>query len=432
MIESLLRGLLGISILLGIAIILSNNRRGIPWRLVAGGIGLQAALAFLVLKTPAQGGVEAVSRGFIALLSFSEEGARFLFGELVDATRFGFAFAVLPVIVFVSALTSLLYYVGILQRVVYAFAWVMKRVMRLSGAESLAAAANVFVGQTEAPLIVKPYIMGMTRSELMALMTGGMATIAGSVFGLYVITLGGEDPEAQRAVARQLLTASVMNAPAALVLAKILVPERGAFAEDLFVPRDRQGRNALDALANGTTEGLKLGLNVAAMLLVFVALIALINAFLGWIGGLGPGDSGWLDDFFRNASGEVFDGLSLEAILGFLFAPIAWAIGAAGEDTLALGNLLGTKMVTNEFLAYLQLGEYQAAGTLQPRTAFLATFALCGFANFSSIGIQLGGIGALAPERRGDLAELGFKAMIGGTLASLLTACIAGFFFAGT
>jgi len=432
MIESLLRGLLGISILLGIAIILSNNRRGIPWRLVAGGIGLQAALAFLVLKTPAQGGVEAVSRGFIALLSFSEEGARFLFGELVDATRFGFAFAVLPVIVFVSALTSLLYYVGILQRVVYAFAWVMKRVMRLSGAESLAAAANVFVGQTEAPLIVKPYIMGMTRSELMALMTGGMATIAGSVFGLYVITLGGEDPEAQRAVARQLLTASVMNAPAALVLAKILVPERGAFAEDLFVPRDRQGRNALDALANGTTEGLKLALNVAAMLLVFVALIALINAFLGWIGGLGPGDSGWLDDFFRNASGEVFDGLSLEAILGFLFAPIAWAIGAAGEDTLALGNLLGTKMVTNEFLAYLQLGEYQAAGTLQPRTAFLATFALCGFANFSSIGIQLGGIGALAPERRGDLAELGFKAMIGGTLASLLTACIAGFFFAGT
>jgi len=429
--ESILRGLLGLVFLLGLCVLLSQDRRAIHWRLVAGGVLLQLLLAVLLLATPVAAAAEAVSAVFVKVIGFSDAGATFMFGELIDAKTYGFAFKVLPTILFVAALTSLLYYFGVLQRVVYAFAWVMQRLMRLSGAESLATAANVFVGQTEAPLVVRPYVAGMTRSELMALMTGGMATIAGSVFGLYVFTLGGDDLETQVAVARQLLTASMMNAPAALVVAKILVPERDDFEEDLLIPRERAGSNALDALAKGTTEGLKLALNVAAMLIVFVALIALLNGAFSWIGGIGgqEGESGWLDRLVGFASGGVFEGLTMEAILGFLFAPLALAIGTEWGDALRLGQLLGTRMVANEFVAYLQLGGLQEAAELSPRSVFLATFALCGFANFSSIGIQIGGIGALAPERRSELASLGLRAMIGGTLASLLTASIAGMFY---
>lgn len=426
--NDILRGVIGVLIVLGFCLLLSGDRRKINWRLVGGGIFLQFALAFLILKTPASLAVEAVSQWFINLLSYSDKGAEFMFGSLIDPAVYGFAFKLLPTILFVSALTSLLYYLGVLQWIVFGFAWVMKRLMRLSGAESLAAAANVFVGQTEAPLVVKPYILGMTRSELMSLMTGGMATIAGSVFGLYVITLGGGDKETELLVARQLLTASMMNAPAALLIAKILVPEREEFSEALFIPKDKVGRNALDALANGTTEGLKLALNVAAMLIVFIAVVALINGILGWFGGIGSGE-GFLNGIVASLSGGVFETFSLEAILGFIFAPFAWAIGAENGDLLQMGQLLGTRMVTNEFVAYLQMGGLQEAGELSPKTIFLATFALCGFANFSSIGIQIGGIGALAPERRPELAALGFKAMLGGTLASLLTASIAGIFF---
>jgi CNT family concentrative nucleoside transporter len=430
MMEHVVRGLIGVVVLLGVCVLLSNHRRGINWHLVGGGIVLQILLAVFILATPFGGFVEWVSSGFVKLLGFSDVGAEFMFGTLIDASTYGFAFKVLPTILFVAALTSLLYYLGILQWIVFGFAWVMKRLMRLSGAESLAAAANVFVGQTEAPLVVRPYIDRMTTSELMALMTGGMATIAGSVFGLYVVTLGGGEVETQVAIARQLLTASMMNAPAALLIAKILVPEQEEIREDLFVPKEKAGSNALDALARGTTEGLKLALNVAAMLIVFVAVIALFNAIFSWFGGLGKGeDGGYIDDLVQSASGGVFPGLSLEAVLGFLFAPLAIAIGAESGDVLQLGQLLGTRMVANEFVAYLQLGEINEAGGLGPKTMFLATFALCGFANFSSIGIQIGGIGALAPGRRGDLAALGFKAMIGGTIASLLTASIAGMFF---
>ena len=428
MTENILRGLVGVIVLLGICFLFSNAKRSINWRLVGGGLLLQLFLAILILATPFGNFVEWISGGFVKLIGYSDVGAEFMFGKLIDASQFGFAFKVLPTILFVAALTSLLYYLGFLQWVVVGFAWVMKRLMRLSGAESLAAAANVFVGQTEAPLVVKPYVLGMTKSEMMALMTGGMATIAGSVFGLYVITLGGGDPETEIAVARQLLTASMMNAPAALFVAKMLVPEREEIDEDLFVPREKAGRNALDALARGTTEGLKLARNVAAMLIVFVAVIALCNGILGWLGGLG-GDGGWINGLIAKASGGVFEGLSFEAILGFLFAPIALAIGASSQDILQLGQLLGTRMVANEFVAYLQLGEFRSGEALSPKTVFLATFALCGFANFSSIGIQIGGIGALAEERRSDLAALGFKAMIGGTIASLLTASIAGMFF---
>lgn len=430
--ESLFRGLLGVAILIGLGALLSTDRRAIHWPLVLGGLALQLILAALVLLTPFGSVIDAVSGLFVQLLGFTDRGSAFLFGELIDASKYGFAFKVLPTIIFVSALTSALYYLGVLQWVVFGFAWLMKRVMRLSGAESLAAAANVFVGQTEAPLVVKPYVAKMTRSEIMALMTGGMATIAGSVFGLYIVTLAGDDPALRLEVARRLLTASIMNAPAALLMAKLLVPETQSVNEDLFVPRDHHGSNLLDALANGTSEGIKLALNVAAMLLVFVALIALVNAGFGWVGGLGGGSDsqpGWIDGWVRHLSGGAFESLSLEALAGFAFAPFAWVVGGETGDLLRLGQLFGTKMVANEFIAYTQLADLQQAGDLSPRSIFLATFALCGFANFSSIGIQLGGIGAMAPEQRPTLAALGFKAMFGGTLASLLTASIAGMFF---
>ena len=428
MIEPIARGLFGIIILLGFCYLLSNHRSGINWRLIGGGIALQVVLAMLLLATPFSGVIEWASGGFVKLLGYSDIGARFMFGELVDASRYGFAFKVLPVIIFVSALTSLLYYLGVLQWIVFGFAWVMSRLMKLSGAESLAAAANIFVGQTEAPLVVKPYIARMTRSELMALMTGGMATIAGSVFALYVVTIGAGDPLVEAMVAKQLLTASMMNAPAALYVAKMLVPEREMISEDLFVPRDSHGRNILDALAQGTTDGLRLALNVAAILIVFVAAIALLNGIFGWVGALGGGD-GWVNGLVAQASGGVFENLSMEAILGFLFAPVAALIGAERGDMLQLGQLLVTRLVSNEFVAYLQLGELKSAAAMGPKSIFIATFALCGFANLSSIGIQIGGIGVLAPERRGDLAELGVKAMIAGTIATLLSASIAGMFF---
>lgn len=426
--ENIFRGILGVALLVGFCYLLSNCRKKVNWRLVLGGIALQVFLAFFLLRTDAGVGIKLVSTGFITLLEFSDQGARFMFGELLDY-KYGFAFKVLPTIIFVSAITSLLYYLGILQWIVFGFAWVMKRLMRLSGAESLSAAANVFVGQTEAPLVIKPYIAGMTRSELMAMMTGGMATIAGSVFVLYIATLAGDDEVLKIEVAVKLLTASMMNAPAAMLVAKMLVPEQETFSEDLFISKEKQGRNALDALANGTTQGLKLALNVAAMIIVFVALVAMVNAIFGWIGGIGGNGNGWLNDLIAHLSGGVFPAFSLEAVAGFLFSPFAWVIGGNSGDLLELGQLFGTKMVTNEFLAYIQLGEMQTSGDLNPRSVFLATFALCGFANFSSIGIQIGGIGSLAPERRADLAALGFKAMIGGTIASFLTASIAGMFF---
>ena len=431
MMEAILRGLLGVIVLLAICFVISSNRRSINWRLVIGGVLLQGVLALLILMTPFGLVVDAVSGAFVKLLAFTDVGAGFLFGDLLDAGKYGFAFKVLPTIIFVSALTSALYYMGVLQWVVFGFAWIMKRLMRLSGAESLATAANVFVGQTEAPLVVKPYVEKMTRSEIMALMTGGMATIAGSVFGLYIVTLGGGDPELQLEVARRLLTASMMNAPAALLVAKMLVPETDQINEDLFVPRDHQGSNLLDALANGTSQGMKLALNVAAMLLVFVALIAMINAGFGWLGGIGggEGETGFGDGLIRNPSGGVFENLSLEALVGFVFAPLAWVVGVESGDLLQVGQLLGTKMVTNEFIAYTQLQGLQGTGELGAKSIFLSTFALCGFANFSSIGIQLGGIGALAPGQRPTLAALGFKAMFGGTIASLITASIAGMFF---
>lgn len=420
------RGLLGIGVLVGVLYLFSSNRGKINWHLVLCGLALQAGLGVLLLKVgPVRAVFDVISSFFVDILGFTRAGAIFLFGGLVQNTEafgFIFVFQVLPVIIFFSALTSLLYYLGILQRIVFVFAWLMSRVMRLSGAESLAAAANVFLGQTEAPLVVKPYIPKMTRSELMALMTGGMATIAGSVLVAYIGLLAGADPAQQQIFATHLLVASIMNAPAALLVAKLLVPETEEVSSQLLVPKDRMGTNSLDAITTGTTQGLQLALNVAAMLLVFIALVAMVNHALGLLGGptgLNAAMGHWTDG--------RFDQFSMQAILAFVFAPVAWLIGVSGSDVLLFGSLLGEKMVINEFVAYSSLAAIKEAGGFSDdKSILMATYALCGFANISSIGIQIGGIGVLAPEQRQRLCQLGVRAMLGGTAATLLTACIAG------
>ena len=432
------RAIIGILGILGIAYSLSSDRRKVNWRVVGGGSTLQVLIAAGVLLVPE---VKALF-GFIAqmfkvALDISVKAAGFLFGPLSDfgkmADVFGsnngfvFAFMALPSILFFSALSSLLYYFGVLQFVVKKMAWVMSRVMRLSGAESLAAAANVFVGQTEAPLVVKPYIPKMTRSEILALMVGGMATIAGSVFAIYMGMLGGSNEASRLAFGKFLLCASAMNAPAALLLAKILMPEEESVNTEIKVSQQSMGRNPIDALANGTTQGLKLALNVGAMLISFYALILLINYALAYLGTFSIGDGGNLNQWVASATDGGFEKLSLQAIFGFIFAPIAWLIGISSGEVLKVGQLIGTKLFATEFFAFADLAKYKEEG-MSLRSVYLATFALCGFANFMSIGIQIGGIGAIAENRRSELAKLGLKALIGGTLASLLSATIAGFF----
>ena len=421
---------------MAVAFLLSTDRKRINTRVVLGGLGLQLIIAFGVLKIA---WVEAlfgwIAHLFSVALQVSVDASGFVFGTLADFNKmnevfegegFVFAFMALPSILFFSAFSSILYYFGILQLVVRGMAWIMSRVMRLSGAESLAAAANVFVGQTEAPLIVKPYISKMTRSEMLALMVGGMATIAGSVFAIYMGMLGGSDQES-RLLFGFLLCASAMNAPAALLFAKILIPETEEVDRVVKVNRQEIGRNPIDALANGTTEGLKLALNVAAMLISFYAFILLINYFLSFIGGLSVNSETDLNQWISKATDSRFVELSLQAIFGFLFAPIAWLIGVPSHEILEVGQLIGTKLFATEFFAFADLATLQANG-LSERSVYLSTFALCGFANFMSIGIQIGGIGSLAPERRTELASLGIKALVGGTLASLLSASIAGLF----
>ena len=433
----ILRSLIGIIGLLAIAYFLSSNRKKINPRIVLGGLLLQLTIAFGVLKI---GWVEDlfgwVAHLFAVALQVSVEASAFVFGPLADlgsmneifsGQGFVFAFMALPSILFFSALSSLLYYFGILQVVVRGMAWVMSRIMRLSGAESLAAAANVFVGQTEAPLVVKPYVPTMTRSELLALMVGGMATIAGSVFAIYMGMLGGESETERLAFGKFLLCASAMNAPAALLLAKILMPEEEAVNTEIKVSQQSMGRNPIDALANGTTQGLKLALNVGAMLISFYALILLINYALAYLGTFSIGDGGNLNQWVASATDGGFEKLSLQAIFGLIFAPIAWLIGISSGEVLKVGQLIGTKLFATEFFAFADLAKYKEEG-MSLRSVYLATFALCGFANFMSIGIQIGGIGAIAENRRSELAKLGLKALIGGTLASLLSATIAGFF----
>lgn len=429
-----LRGVIGVIILIGIAWLLSAHRKKIDWKLVIAGLVLQVVIAILVLKVPLiRSGFDYIGSGIVQFLGFSLSGAQFLFGDLAKNSHavqanhnlgFLFAFQALPTVIFFSAVTAGLYYLGVLQRVVYAFAWVMAKTMRLSGAESLSAAGNIFLGQTEAPLLVKPFIPRMTQSELNCLMTGGMATIAGSVMGAYITFLGGTDPSELARFATYLLCASLMNAPAAIVMAKIFLPEmhREKIDTNLAVSKDAIGVNVVDALATGAADGLKLALNIGAMLLSFIAVIAALN----WILVDGVGSWTGLNEWVRQSTNNTFSGFSLEYIFGQVFRLLALAMGVDWSETLQVGSLLGQKMVINEFIAYSSLAEMKSAGLLSEKSVVVSTYALCGFANFSSIAIQIGGIGGMAPSRQGDLSRLGVRALLAASLATMLSGTIAG------
>ncbi|MFD2035361.1 NupC/NupG family nucleoside CNT transporter [Belliella marina] len=424
------RGLLGIVVLLLVAFIFSSNKKAVDWRLVGIGVLLQAIFGYLITKVEVVASVfAAVSRGFVKFLSFSEAGATFIFGDLAtNSFGFIFAFQVLPTIIFFSTVSAGLYYLGVLQKIVFGIAWVMSRTMRLSGAESLSAAGNIFLGQTEAPLLVRPFIPTMSKSELMCLMTGGMATIAGGVLAGYVAFLGGESLEEQSRFAAYLLGASIMNAPAAIVMSKIMIPEtqKEKVNDKLEVNQENMGVNLIDAMSIGASEGLKLALNVGGMLLAFIAVIAALNYILSGMIGEWTG----LNAFVISSTDGQFSGFSLEYILGQVFRLFAWVIGVEWSQTLQVGSLLGQKTVINEFVAYLSLADMKEAGGLSPKSIVIATYALCGFSNFSSIAIQVGGIGSIAPNQQGNLSKLGMQALFAATLACMMTATIAGALFA--
>ncbi len=410
-------GLLGIALLLGVAWAVSEHRRHIQWQTIVIGLLLQLSLAIFVLWVPFGRTVfETLGSGFVTLIGYTQAGSAFIFGDLANAEEFGFIFAfqVLPTIIFFASLMACLYHLGVMQKIVEWMAVIMTRFMKVSGSESLATAANVFVGQTEAPLVVRPFIAGMTRSELFALMTGGMATIAGGVLAAYVLLLGGSDPAEQAFYAKHLISASIMAAPAALLVAKLILPEREASDTMGLVKTtvEREHTNLIEAAAGGAGEGLKLALNVGAMLLAFLALIALINGPLTWLGSV------------SGLEALVGQPIDLALLLGWIFAPVAFLVGVPLDEAVTVGGLIGQKIVANEFVAYVALTDIQ--GQLSERSVLIATYALCGFANFSSIAIQLGGIGGIAPSRRADLAQLGLKAILGGTIVSLLNAAWAG------
>lgn len=421
-------GLFGLSMLLGIAWLCSNNRRAIDRKLVATGVLLQILFAAFVLKAPLGRDIfDTLAGGFVALLGYGKVGSRFIFGSLIDSPELGFIFAVqvLPTIVFFASLTGVLYHLGVMQKIVQGMAWAITRVMKVSGAETTSVCASVFVGQTEAPLTIKPYIERMTESELMTVMIGGMAHIAGSVMAAYIGLLGGGDPLQSAFYAKHLLAASVMAAPATILIAKILRPEVGEplTRGEVRMAVERDTANIIDAAASGAGEGLKLAMNVGAMLLAFVALIALINAPVAALGHFDFGGGATINAWLSGISGREVS-LSLQLILGYLLAPLAWLIGVPWQDATLIGSFIGQKIVINEFVAYVDLSKH--LGSLLPESRVIATYALCGFANFSSIAIQIGGIGGLAPSRRADLARLGLLAVLGGTLATLMTATIAG------
>ncbi|GAB2538388.1 NupC/NupG family nucleoside CNT transporter [Rufibacter soli] len=429
---SVLQGAIGYFVLIGIAILFSTNRKAISWKLV--GVGILIQIIFGVLVTEVgfiKAGFEAVSEGFVKLLSFSSAGSSFLFGELANpgsktGIGFIFAFNVLPTIIFFSTVTAGLYYMGVLQKIVFGIAWVMSKGMRLSGAESLSAAGNIFLGQTEAPLLVRPFIQNMTKSELMCLMTGGMATLAGGVLAAYVAFLGGGDPVQQAIFAAHLLTASIMNAPAGIVMAKILVPETEGdkINTELEVNKESLGVNIIDAMSTGAADGLKLALNVGGMLLAFIAVIALLNSIL-----MSLGSFSGLNEMIVSSTDGRFEGLNFQYILGQIFRVFAFLMGSPWQDSLQVGSLLGQKTAVNEFVAYLDLAKMKAEGTIAPKSVILATYALCGFSNFSSIAIQIGGIGGMAPNQQGNLSKLGLRALLGASIACMMTATIAGILF---
>jgi CNT family concentrative nucleoside transporter len=425
-IETLFRGIIGMAFLIFISFLLSNNRKAINWKTASFGLLIQLILAISVLKISwVQAIFEFAGKIFVKILEFTMEGTKFLFGDLVSMDNFGnvFIFAILPTVIFFAALTSVLFYLGIIQKVVKLMALLLSKVLGVSGPESLSVAGNIFLGQTESPLMIKAYLEKMTKSEILLVMIGGMATVAGGVLAAYIGFLGGDDPELKVFYAKHLLTASVMAAPGAIVISKILYPETQKIDTNVNISQEKIGDNFLDAISNGTTEGLKLAANIAAMLLVFLAFIAMGNYMLDKFGALIE-----INNWITNNT--VYETLSIEFILGYLFAPLMWLIGVAKEDMTLMGQLLGIKIVASEFIGYIQLAELKQASNLihlnYQKSIIIATYMLCGFANFASIGIQIGGIGSLAPGQRKNLSNFGFKALIGGTIASLLSATIAG------
>jgi len=423
---SLWRGVLGMLSLIFIAFLFSSNRKAINWKTVGIGLSFQLIIAVGVLKVEFVKIVfEYIGQGFIAILGFTQAGSEFLFGGMLDVNSFGyiFAFQVLPTIIFFSALTSVLFYLGIIQKAVKVMGWLLTKLLGISGAESLSVAGNIFLGQTEAPLLIKAYLEKMNKSEILLVMIGGMATVAGAVLAAYIGFLGGDNAELQLFYAKHLLAASVMAAPGAIVISKILFPQIENINTSVSVSKEKIGSNILESIANGTTEGLKLAVNVGAMLLVFVAFIAMINGILGGIGDL-TSVNHWI------VNNTPYQSLSLELILGYTFAPLMWLIGIAKEDMALMGQLLGIKLAASEFIGYIQLADLKnvanATHLNYQKSVIMATYMLCGFANFASIGIQIGGIGSLAPGQRKQLSKFGIKALIGGTIASLISATIAG------
>ena len=424
--ESFFRGISGIFILLLFAYLLSNNKSKIQWKTVFIGLSLQILIAISVLKISIIKSIfETIGVFFVKLLEYTGSGIEMLFGELADTSKYGFIFVfqALPIIIFFSALTSILYYFNIIQKIVKLFAVVLTKLLNISGSESLSVAGNIFLGQTEAPLLIKGYLNKMNRSEIFLVMVGGMATVAGSVLGAYIGFLGGDDPILKLEFAKSLLAASVMAAPGAIVISKIIYPQTENIVSEIDISNVSIGDNFLSSISAGTSEGIKMAVNVGAMLLVFLALIAMINGGLSGLGNL-FGINSWIEN------NTIYDSFSIEFLLGYLFAPLMWLIGVAKEDITIMGQLLGIKLVASEFVGYTQLVDLKNINSnihfTYQKSVIMATYMLCGFANFASIGIQIGGIGIIAPKRRKMLTELGLKAMIAGTIVSLISASIAG------
>ncbi|WP_025006708.1 NupC/NupG family nucleoside CNT transporter [Marinilabilia salmonicolor] len=426
-IESLFRGMLGMAFIMFIAWVFSTNRKAISWRVVGTGLIIQLILALAILYVPfVQSIFDVLGKIFVKILGFSDAGAKFLFKSLVsgeiEQPLLNFAITILPTIIFFSGLTSILFYFGIIQRIVFWLAKGMTKLLKISGAESLSVAGNIFLGQTESPLMIKAYLEKMNRSEIMLVMSGGMATLAGGVLAVYIKVLGGGDPVQELIYAKHLLAASIMAAPGVIIISKMLVPQTEKISKEVEVPKDKIGKNVLDAISNGTTEGIKLAVNVAGMLLVFIALIAMMNFIL-----LKIGDWTTINNVIAAATDGQYSGLSLEFILGYIFAPLMWVLGVGSQDIDLVGRVLGEKLIMTEFIGYVSLGELKDAGAfMHEKSVIMATYVLCGFANFASIGIQIGGIGALAPGKRVLLSQLGVRALLAGTLASLLSATVVG------
>lgn len=427
---SIFRSVIGMGFVIFIAWLFSTNRKAINWRVVGLGLLVQLILAIGILYVPfVQSFFETIGKMFVKVLSFTEAGTAFLFQSMVtgklEIALVNFAVTILPTIIFFSALTSVLFYFGIIQKVVYFLALLMTRLFKLSGAESLSVAGNIFLGQTESPLMIKEYLDKMNKSEMLLVMAGGMATLAGGVLAVYIKILGAGDPVQELMYAKHLLSASILAAPGVVIVSKILLPQTEGISSDVSVSKERIGKNVLDAISNGTTQGLKLAVNVGAMLLVFISFIAMVNYIF-----LKTGEYTAINSFIENITDGHYHELSLQFILGYLFSPLMWMIGVPAQDIDLLGRVLGEKLIMTEFIGYVSLGDLKEAGAfVSQKSIIMATYVLCGFANFASIGIQIGGIGSLAPGKRVLLSQLGMRALLAGTLASLLSASIIGMMF---